>query len=102
MIHSILKMVTIYLRAKGNTTHEMFHHTAAHGQVDVFNFCDDRSCIMESKLIAILPQKNMQAPAMFETSERGCEPPVSVNRQISSPTKKNEDDGEMQLLPFLS
>jgi len=46
--------------------------------------------------------KNMQAPAMFETSERGCEPPVSVNRQISSPTKKNEDDGEMQLLPFLS
>ena len=56
-------MVTIIdLRAKGNTTHEMYHHTAAHGQDDVFNFCDDRSCIMESNLIAILPKNYCTRP----------------------------------------
>jgi len=34
----MLGIAAIYLRA--NTTHQMVHHTDAHGQVDANNFCD--------------------------------------------------------------
>ena len=40
MIHSMLEISAVDLRAQGYTTHQMVHHTDAHAQVDAYNFCD--------------------------------------------------------------
>jgi len=105
MVHPVLEMSAIDLRAQGDSTHEMVYHTAAHGQVNALNFGAD--CFFQSvKGCGFSPQKNNQKKSRAHqqaTSERGCEPPVSENRQISSETRrKNKLTEKCILLHFLS
>jgi len=41
MVHPVLEMSAIDLRAQGDSTYEMVYHTAAHGQVNALNFGAD-------------------------------------------------------------
>jgi len=57
MVHPVLEMSAIDLRAQSDSTHEMVYHTAAHGQVNALNFGDD--CFFQSvKGCGFPPQQN--------------------------------------------